>query len=442
MNFYFCETCGKRITDIDLQQGDGRNKKMKGVYCKSCAVGVLTMDLPAISDSEAREYVAELEASKPRSAVATPPRQNPRVPTSRVVSARRDPTAPLAPPSNNGKQMLAGGIAASVVLLGVVTWMLTRPHSDSSNLSHQSETKPAPPALPHATAIENADRIADAPSPTPKAEISKPVQTQQNPEAHPVSAFDNNIGEDIREAVARKKLSDIAEQERSGKLTSAEIYAQYSDLATSSYRSTKAGMEAAAKLKTLPPPAQPKPTLEQPTATAPAVENAVSGKKVWWEGEDALETDFVAHIWLSEQGLDKQKISGGRYLNHLNDPTWLKTKGKAPAKALFARYVVDVPADATYSLWVREYDTYSAGPWKFRWDDGKWFDVPPGQPYVDKVEIGKDRWLVWRQYPGQVLTKGKHSFRLEVNLEKNGISAFDCFLLTVDAFKPDGPRKP
>ena len=31
--FYFCETCGKRITDQQILEGLGRNKKLKGVYC-------------------------------------------------------------------------------------------------------------------------------------------------------------------------------------------------------------------------------------------------------------------------------------------------------------------------------------------------------------------------------------------------------------------------
>jgi DNA-directed RNA polymerase subunit RPC12/RpoP len=52
MKFYFCETCGKRVTDLDIQKGAGRDKKLKGVYCQSCAVGVTTMvDMPIIGDA-------------------------------------------------------------------------------------------------------------------------------------------------------------------------------------------------------------------------------------------------------------------------------------------------------------------------------------------------------------------------------------------------------
>src|SRR3989304_3916373 len=53
MNFYFCETCGKRITDRDLAEGQGRDKKLKGVYCKACSAGVQTLETLPLTDSAA-----------------------------------------------------------------------------------------------------------------------------------------------------------------------------------------------------------------------------------------------------------------------------------------------------------------------------------------------------------------------------------------------------
>jgi hypothetical protein len=49
MKFYFCETCGKRVTDLDLAIGEGRDKKLKGIYCKGCAESVMTMEMNAIN---------------------------------------------------------------------------------------------------------------------------------------------------------------------------------------------------------------------------------------------------------------------------------------------------------------------------------------------------------------------------------------------------------
>src|SRR6185369_10385278 len=52
VKFYFCETCGKRITDRQILEGLGRDKKLKGVYCKDCAVGVMTMEFAALTDEK------------------------------------------------------------------------------------------------------------------------------------------------------------------------------------------------------------------------------------------------------------------------------------------------------------------------------------------------------------------------------------------------------
>jgi len=53
--FYFCETCGKRVTDVEIEQGDGRDKKLKGFYCKDCAIGVNTIEFPAMKNLSLRE---------------------------------------------------------------------------------------------------------------------------------------------------------------------------------------------------------------------------------------------------------------------------------------------------------------------------------------------------------------------------------------------------
>ncbi len=55
IKFYFCETCGKRITDRQILEGQGRDKKLKGVFCSDCAVGVNTMEFDAISAADLRK---------------------------------------------------------------------------------------------------------------------------------------------------------------------------------------------------------------------------------------------------------------------------------------------------------------------------------------------------------------------------------------------------
>src|SRR3990170_7253071 len=59
MKFFFCETCGKRITEQDIHAGGGKDKKLKGVFCAQCAVGVLTLETLPINEDQARKILAE-----------------------------------------------------------------------------------------------------------------------------------------------------------------------------------------------------------------------------------------------------------------------------------------------------------------------------------------------------------------------------------------------
>lgn len=63
MKFWFCETCGKRLTEADLAEGQGRDKKLKGVFCKQCAVGVLTMEALPLTDGDARKILVHSDSA-------------------------------------------------------------------------------------------------------------------------------------------------------------------------------------------------------------------------------------------------------------------------------------------------------------------------------------------------------------------------------------------
>ena len=76
VKFWFCEKCGKRLSDRDIAAGDARDKKLKGVYCADCAVGVLTMaNLPVINEDTARKLLAK-EKAEPQTAPAQPVAQD------------------------------------------------------------------------------------------------------------------------------------------------------------------------------------------------------------------------------------------------------------------------------------------------------------------------------------------------------------------------------
>jgi len=42
MKIFFCEGCGKKLTDKDLTKGTAKDKQKAGLYCMSCAAGVAT----------------------------------------------------------------------------------------------------------------------------------------------------------------------------------------------------------------------------------------------------------------------------------------------------------------------------------------------------------------------------------------------------------------
>src|SRR5471032_2804968 len=151
MNFYFCETCGKRVTDIDLHGGKGRDKKLKGVYCSSCAVGVMTVELDAIQlpvgsgNAHTHQTTADMPAVE---STERPPRVGSqriaavgRAPkfgdTTRAAHATHSPHthSPAAKgPSRseteqNRNNVLLASVVSIVILLSVVTYLIFNDHS-------------------------------------------------------------------------------------------------------------------------------------------------------------------------------------------------------------------------------------------------------------------------------------------------------------------------
>jgi hypothetical protein len=498
MNFYFCETCGKRITDVDLERGAGRDKKLKGVYCSGCAVGVMTMEMDAITDEKLKRAANKDIHQRATGEMDSLPTEEPRrvninrtsgrVPVlkpsdvkptthasaARITPARKIPASTTAKPKNNLALILGAG-SVVVILIAVLILMGTnKPVADGKKIAAVETAKKPSPAQAEPTVPEAVPAQTKIEPPAPKidkavAATSAPIPANPETKVESATTAPHSLfaekGEDIRESIAKGKLDEIEQLNKDGKLTPQQLRAKYAELTESSYKSTKAGMRAAEALKALPPPVEAAvvtpaapvpPAVPTPPVTpvAPAAPHAdstakpipaasvVTGKHVWWEGEDAIEHNFVSHLWLAEQ-LDKSNLSGGKYLNQLFDEKWIRQNGKTPTNNLHAKWIVDVPADATYTLWSREYDAFCGVLWKFRWDDGKWFSVTADYPSENKVEIGKDRPLCWRNFPNQTLKKGKHTFYLEATIEGiHNIAGFDCFYLTTDPFKPDGAKKP
>ena len=178
--FYFCETCGKRITDKQILEGLGRDKKLKGVFCKDCAVGVMTMEMDAIN-------IGQLAKAKPRIPLSpasdqAEARQAPRK-TSGIFRPHEAPQRNLPGKTPAGGKadrfplLLAIGAVAviGIVVAAVAMQQQAAPRGQVSQ-TQQSETvtkpPPAPDSIPSAPPVKTSPtsptsqeqpRIASAP---------------------------------------------------------------------------------------------------------------------------------------------------------------------------------------------------------------------------------------------------------------------------------------
>lgn len=145
MKFYFCEGCGRRLDENDISSGKARNKKLKGVYCDACAVGVTTMDTLPLSENEAKQIVKE-DAQRPSDKqTAGPGRPRDRRRTSgiqRAPSGRHDSSGPRAssrqrpaPPQRAGAgiPLMALGGGGLLVLALAALWLFARSPATSSS---------------------------------------------------------------------------------------------------------------------------------------------------------------------------------------------------------------------------------------------------------------------------------------------------------------------
>lgn len=71
MKFYFCEKCGKRVSDRELEAGAAKDKKVKGIFCLECAVGVTTRAFEPITPEEERAVERDINPPDERPGAAT-----------------------------------------------------------------------------------------------------------------------------------------------------------------------------------------------------------------------------------------------------------------------------------------------------------------------------------------------------------------------------------
>ncbi len=150
-------------------------------------------------------------------------------------------------------------------------------------------------------------------------------------------------------------------------------------------------------------------------AAAPAAARSPAPTWTWFEAEDA-----------PESGNDE--LSGGGMI-------WV-----APGGAI--RKSVRIPADGTYSLWIRKF----WNPQSIRWRIGA--DAGPREvresTLSDLLILDGDpgRRVGWFNAGTVSLAAGEHRFQVEPLPDETRTTAYDCFLLTSAGFVPRGKLKP
>lgn len=159
---------------------------------------------------------------------------------------------------------------------------------------------------------------------------------------------------------------------------------------------------------------------------------------VWWEGEDAIETNFEQPNEFSASTIPdtRHQLSGVN-----ND--WL-TQGFIqvdPEDPPYAKYEIDVPETAAYSFYARKF--WNHGPYQWRFDGGEWHSVGRNNTLLDSVTLRRFLEVNWINTGTVTLAKGKHTFELKLTAESDqSLAAFDAFLLTKQSFIPSGELKP
>ena len=155
---------------------------------------------------------------------------------------------------------------------------------------------------------------------------------------------------------------------------------------------------------------------------------------VWWEGEDAADTNFSNESWLRGDALPKREGLSGR--------EWLNNDGARSGPELFARYRVTVDREDTYQFWARKF--WKHGSFRWRFDKGPWHTCGTDIGLADTFVFRKHVCANWVHLGEVPLGKGTHNFelRLLAGQGEKALACFDAFVLIDGTFTPRGKLKP
>jgi hypothetical protein len=153
---------------------------------------------------------------------------------------------------------------------------------------------------------------------------------------------------------------------------------------------------------------------------------------IWIEGEAATSKTVQPHSWYSD-AIKKEQLSEGGWISNFTD----KADG-------VASYVINVPADGDYALWVRA--NVIGAMLSYRINDDKPIEIDTAKA-ADVINIANDgkpdlRIIGWVNGGSFPLKAGKTSITFTMHSVNNHHGGIDCFVLTRIPFTPNGILKP
>ncbi len=151
---------------------------------------------------------------------------------------------------------------------------------------------------------------------------------------------------------------------------------------------------------------------------------------VWWEAEKPNKTNFPT--------VNPFAPSSPTEADVLSDGAWVGIDGQY-AETPFLDYQVTVPASGDYFFYSRKF--WHHGPFRWRWDDQPWQATGNSIYLMDASPLRQFVVANWVGLGKVSLAAGNHKLRIELT-KRDGVAAFDCFVLTKTALKPQGKLKP
>jgi hypothetical protein len=155
------------------------------------------------------------------------------------------------------------------------------------------------------------------------------------------------------------------------------------------------------------------------------------GSWIWVEGEKPIKSSMYRHPWYTQ--VKRELLSGGDLISNFSDE---------PGEA---SYRVAAPKTGGYDLWVRANPEQAR--LRLRINDSDWAPINLEKDRSDVVNIAGDgktdiRFLAWVRAGRVTLKAGDNVVWFRMDSKNNNHGYLDCFVLTDEAFRPNGTAKP